>query len=85
MTMTKAEARHAVVLRFGGEQTHIGPPGFGRLATCKFRSTAQADECHAVLNALEPGCTGGVFGFARLCIEANELDPPTSEGDPCPT
>lgn len=59
--MTRHEARLLIAERFGGSPVASGP-------TFRFGSTQQADECKEVLDALDPGYTGEVFGMARLVV-----------------
>lgn len=68
--MTRFEARLAIAVKFGATVLKTYEPFH---SVVQFNATVNADDCKAVLDAIDPGFTGEVFGMARLLIANPDL------------
>lgn len=68
--MNKHDARIAIATQHGAEVLKHYDPFH---VVVRFRESRRADECKAILDALNPGFTGEIFMDDRLLIANPEL------------
>lgn len=78
--MTPIEAAEAIIAMSSGQAQHTNGSGGHKMTAYRFPTTADADRCKAILDALMPGSTGAVYGMAQLLLQTYE-PPETPFGD----